>query len=116
MVALIVPIMALGVIFAVNPIIGPGLLLTLPVVPLFMIIVGKGAAALHRKHFVALERLGSLFTDRLSALSMLSSFNANHKQTELLTNASDNLNSRTMKVVSVAFLSTSVLDFLPRLR
>ena len=110
-VALIVPIMALGVIFAVNPIIGLGLLLTLPVVPLFMIIVGKGAAALHRKHFVALERLGSLFTDRLSALSMLSSFNANHKQTELLTNASDNLNSRTMKVVSVAFLSTSVLDF-----
>ncbi|MEC8230723.1 MAG: ABC transporter transmembrane domain-containing protein, partial [Pseudomonadota bacterium] len=69
-VALIVPIMALGVIFAVNPILGLGLLLTLPVVPLFMIIVGKGAAALHRKHFVALERLGSLFTDRLSALSM----------------------------------------------
>lgn len=111
MIAVIVPLLALAVIFYVNPVIGFGLLLTLPVVPLFMIIVGKGAAALHRKHFIALERLGSLFTDRLAALPMLASFQAHQKQTDLLKQASDNLNSRTMKVVSVAFLSNSVLDF-----
>ena len=111
MIAVIVPLLALSVIFYVNPIIGFGLLLTLPVVPLFMIIVGKGAAGLHRKHFTALERLGSLFTDRLAALPMLASFQAHQKQTDLLKQASDNLNTRTMKVVSVAFLSNSVLDF-----
>lgn len=111
MIAVIVPLLALAVIFYVNPVIGFGLLLTLPVVPLFMIIVGKGAAALHRKHFIALERLGSLFTDRLAALPMLASFQAHQKQTDLLKQASDNLNTRTMKVVSVAFLSNSVLDF-----
>lgn len=111
MIAVIVPLLALAVIFYVNPVIGLGLLLTLPVVPLFMIIVGKGAAALHRKHFVALERLGSLFTDRLAALPMLASFQAHQKQTDLLKQASENLNARTMKVVSVAFLSNSVLDF-----
>lgn len=111
MIAVLVPLLALAVIFLVNPVIGFGLLLTLPVVPLFMIIVGKGAAALHRKHFIALERLGSLFTDRLAALPMLASFQAHQKQTDLLKQASDNLNTRTMKVVSVAFLSNSVLDF-----
>ena len=111
MIAVIVPLLALAVIFLVNPVIGFGLLLTLPIVPLFMIIVGKGAAALHRKHFIALERLGSLFTDRLAALPMLASFQAHKKQTDLLKQASDNLNTRTMKVVSVAFLSNSVLDF-----
>jgi len=111
LIAVIVPLLALAVIFFVNPVIGFGLLLTLPVVPLFMIIVGKGAAALHRKHFIELERLGSLFTDRLTALPMLASFQAHQKQTDLLKKASDNLNTRTMKVVSVAFLSNSVLDF-----
>ncbi len=111
MIAVVVPLFALAVIFYVNPVIGIGLLLTLPVVPLFMIIVGKGAAALHRKHFIALERLGSLFTDRLAALPMLTSYQAHQKQTALLKDASENLNARTMKVVSVAFLSNSVLDF-----
>ncbi|MDY6975431.1 MAG: ATP-binding cassette domain-containing protein [Pseudomonadota bacterium] len=110
-IAVVVPLLALTVIFYVNPVIGFGLLITLPVVPLFMIIVGKGAAALHRKHFVALERLGSLFTDRLAALPMLANFQAHQRQTALLKEASEHLNSRTMKVVSVAFLSNSVLDF-----
>ena len=111
LIAVVVPLFALAVIFYVNPVIGIGLLLTLPVVPLFMIIVGKGAAALHRKHFIALERLGSLFTDRLAALPMLANYQAHQKQTALLKDASENLNARTMKVVSVAFLSNSVLDF-----
>ena len=110
-IAVVVPLLALTVIFYVNPVIGFGLLITLPVVPLFMIIVGKGAAALHRKHFVALERLGSLFTDRLAALPMLANFQAHQRQTVLLKEASENLNTRTMRVVSVAFLSNSVLDF-----
>ena len=110
-IAVVVPLLALTVIFYVNPVIGFGLLITLPVVPLFMIIVGKGAAALHRKHFVALERLGSLFTDRLAALPMLANFQAHQRQTALLKEASEHLNSRAMKVVSVAFLSNSVLDF-----
>ncbi|AXT38789.1 ATP-binding cassette domain-containing protein [Alteromonas sp. BL110] len=110
-IAVVVPLLALSVLFYVNPVIGFGLLITLPVVPLFMIIVGKGAAALHRKHFGALERLGSLFTDRLTALPMLANFQAHQRQTVLLKEASKHLNNRTMKVVSVAFLSNSVLDF-----
>ncbi|WP_394222389.1 ABC transporter ATP-binding protein/permease [Alteromonas gracilis] len=110
-IAVLVPLLALAVIFYVNPVIGFGVLVTLPVVPLFMVIVGKGAAALHRKHFIALERLGSLFTDRLTALPMLANYQAHQKQTALLKEASENLNTRTMKVVSVAFLSNSVLDF-----
>jgi ATP-binding cassette subfamily C protein CydD len=110
-VAIIAPLLALAVIFSINPVIGTGLLITLPVVPLFMVIVGKGAGALHRKHFLALARLGGMFTDRLNALPMLANYNANKKQTDLLVAASGELNKRTMHVVGVAFLSNSVLDF-----
>lgn len=111
MVAVIVPVFALVAIFAVNLVVGASLLLTLPVVPVFMILVGKGAAILHRKHFVALERLGTLFVDRLSALPLLSQFTAHDRQGKLLDDAGQRLKERTMKVVSVAFLSTTVLDF-----
>ncbi|WP_288388833.1 ATP-binding cassette domain-containing protein [uncultured Alteromonas sp.] len=110
-VAVLVPLMALVVIFYVNTVIGLGLTLALPIVPLFMIIVGKGAASLHRKHFVALERLGGLFTDRLNALPLMASYRAHNTQVRLLNNASEQLNKRTMRVVGVAFLSSSVLDF-----
>ncbi len=111
LVATVMPLLVLAVIFSVNYVIGVGLILALPVVPLFMIIVGKGAASQQKKHFTALNRLGSLFADRLNALPLLASYNAHNKQSQLLTNASTQLNERTMKVVSVAFLSNTVLDF-----
>ena len=111
MVAVTVPVFTLVAILWQNSLIGLTLLITLPVVPLFMVIVGKGAASLHRKHFIALERLGSLFVDRLAALPLIASFRVHDKQQALITNASEQLNQRTMKVVGVAFLSTTVLDF-----
>lgn len=106
-----VPFIVLICAFSINWLVGVSLLASLPVVPLFMIIVGKGAANLHRKHFKALARLGSIFVDRIKALELLRIFNAHQSQTEVLSTASDSLNTRTMKVVGVAFLSASVLDF-----
>lgn len=110
-VAALMPVLTLIALGIISPVIAGGLLLTLPVVPLFMIIVGKGAASLHRKHFVALERLGGLFVDRLKALPLLATFQGYAKQQKLLQEASEQLNQRTMKVVGVAFLSSTVLDF-----
>ncbi|MBU2978108.1 ATP-binding cassette domain-containing protein [Alteromonas sp. C1M14] len=111
MVAVVVPLIALVAIFIVNLVVGASLLITLPIVPLFMVLVGKGAASLHRKHFIALERLGRLFVDRLSALPLLTMFQAHDAQQQLLDKAGRRLRDRTMKVVSIAFLSTTVLDF-----
>ena len=95
----------------INWVVSMVLLLCMPVVPLFMILVGKGAANLHRQHFVALTRLGSLFADRLRAWDMLQVFNALPRQSEHLQRASQLLNQRTLAVVRIAFLSNTVLDF-----
>ena len=110
-VAVLAPVIALVGLFMVNWLIALCLLITLPIVPLFMVIVGKGAAAQQRKHFTALTRLGSLFTDRLKALPLLATYRAHSSELALLKQASDDLNDRTMKVVGVAFLSNTVLDF-----
>lgn len=110
-VAVLAPIIALAGLSMVNWLIGLSLLITLPIVPLFMVLVGKGAAAQQRKHFTALTRLGSLFTDRLKALPLLATYRAHDSELALLKQASDDLNDRTMSVVGVAFLSNTVLDF-----
>ena len=76
-----------------------------------MVLVGKGAASLHRKHFVALERLGSQFTDRVKGLALITTFNRHGDEKLRLAVANERVNTRTMAVVSVAFLSNTVLDF-----
>lgn len=109
--ATITPFIAVAIMWPVNWVIAVALIIAIPVVPLFMYIVGKGAANLHRQHFSALEKLGSTFVDRLKALTLLEVFNAHKSQQKTLEQASEQLNERSMKVVSVAFLSSSVLDF-----
>ncbi len=109
--AVLLPMLVLIVLFPINWLVTIVLIFTLPLVPIFMILVGHKAANLHRQHFVSLERLGGLFIDRLKALTLLTSFNHHQKQKDLLHQASQVVNRQTMKVVSVAFLSTTVLDF-----
>lgn len=106
-----VPVIVLACIFPINWLVGLSMLISLPVIPLFMVIIGKGAASLHRKHFKALTRLGSIFVDRIKSLELLRIFQAHQAQASVLSDASDRLNKRTMQVVSMAFLSSSVLDF-----
>jgi ATP-binding cassette subfamily C protein CydD len=105
------PLVVLLVILPVNYLVALALLLTMPIVPLFMILVGRGAAQLHRKHFVALERLGDMFSDRLKGLSLITATGQHPHQLTRLDNASKVVNRKTMNVVSVAFLSSTVLDF-----
>lgn len=107
----LIPVFVIIAIIPINYFVALIMLITLPIVPVFMILVGKGAAKLHQQHFVALERLGGLFLDRLKALTLLTSFNQHDNETDRLDKASKLVNDRTMRVVSVAFLSTSVLDF-----
>lgn len=109
--AIVVPLIVLACVFPINWLVGLSLLASLPVVPLFMIVIGKGASAQHQKHFKALSRLGSIFVDRVKSLELLRIFNAHDDQASVLATASDSLNQRTMRVVGVAFLSATVLDF-----
>ena len=110
-IAAITPLIAIAIIWPVNWVVALAFLVTIPTLPLLMYLVGKGATNQHRRHLASLERLGSLFVDRLKSLTLLEVFNAHQPQEEVLEEASEQLNEETMKVVSLAFLSSTVLDF-----
>jgi ATP-binding cassette subfamily C protein CydD len=87
------------------------LLLTAPMIPLFMILVGMGAEAVSQKHFAALERLSAHFLDVLQGLTTLKLFERSRSEADRLARSSEQYRRRTMKVLRIAFLSSAVLEF-----
>ena len=61
--------------------------------------------------FQALERLSSIFLDRVRALPLILAFEAEGAQTQAVTVAAEDLRLRTARVLRVAFLSSGVLEF-----
>lgn len=87
------------------------LLLALPLIPLFMALVGMGAEAVNRRQFAALERLSGFFLDRLQGLATLRQLGRGPDTAAQMRSSADAYRRRTMSVLRVAFLSSAVLEF-----
>lgn len=109
--AVIIPFIILVVVFPVNWAAGFIFLLTAPLVPLFMALVGIKAADAGQKNFKALQRLSGHFYDRLQSMTTIRLFDRTKAETELMQGASEVFRSRTMDVLRIAFLSSAVLEF-----
>ncbi|WP_372871482.1 cysteine/glutathione ABC transporter permease/ATP-binding protein CydD [Shewanella sp.] len=110
-IAALIPLIILACVFPLNWAAGLILLGTAPLIPLFMILVGMGAADANRKHFSALQRLSGHFMDRLKGLVTLRLFHRADAEGKAIEKASDEFRSRTMAVLRMAFLSSAVLEF-----
>lgn len=106
-----IPVLILAAVFPINWAAGLILLLTAPLIPMFMILVGMGAADANRKNFSALARLSGHFMDRLKGLSTLKLFHRGDAELKVIASASEEFRSRTMSVLRMAFLSSAVLEF-----
>jgi len=110
-IAVLVPLVILFAVFPLNWAAGLIFLITAPLVPIFMALVGLGAADANRRNFKALQRLSGHFYDRLQGLSTLRLFSRAEAEAENLHAASHILRKRTMEVLRLAFLSSAVLEF-----
>ncbi|MCE7564613.1 cysteine/glutathione ABC transporter permease/ATP-binding protein CydD [Aliivibrio fischeri] len=109
--SVLIPFVILIVVFPQNWAAGLIFLLTAPLVPLFMALVGMGAADANRRNFKALQRLSGHFYDRLQSMTTIRLFNKTAQETEHLHGASEIFRKRTMEVLRLAFLSSAVLEF-----
>src|SRR5215210_2291877 len=83
--------------------------------PLTTALSGFGAAQASRAQFDALQRLSGRFLDRLRGLSTLVLFNRQEAEAASLAKAADELRARTLRVLRLAFLSTTALELLSAL-
>jgi ATP-binding cassette, subfamily C, bacterial CydD len=88
------------------------LLVSAPVIPLMMILVGSYAEEHTRGQWVSLSRLGAHFLDSLQGLTTLKVFGRVGAGEESLARASDEFRRRTLRVLRFAFLSGLVLEFM----
>ncbi|KAB0480148.1 cysteine/glutathione ABC transporter permease/ATP-binding protein CydD [Vibrio chagasii] len=109
--SVLIPFIILVVVFPVNWVAGLIFLLTAPLVPMFMALVGMKAADANRKNFKALQRLSGHFYDRLQSMTTIRLFDRTSSETEVLKGASEVFRTRTMDVLKIAFLSSAVLEF-----
>ena len=106
-----VPLLIVVAIFPSNWVAALILLATAPLIPLFMALVGMGAADANRRNFLALARLSGHFLDRLRGMDTLRIFGRGKAETDNIREASQDFRQRTMEVLRLAFLSSGVLEF-----
>jgi len=83
---------------------------TLPLIPLFMVLVGRAAQASARGRLGALQALGGRFLDVVRGLPTLRAHGRAEAQSEALARAGDRFRRETMATLRVAFLSALVLE------
>jgi len=90
---------------------GVVLLVTAPLVPLFMGLIGKGAERLNQQQWQKLTRMGAHFLNVIQTLPTLKMFNASRRELHNIARISDEFRRSTMSVLRVAFLTSAVLEF-----
>ena len=109
--AVMIPAAILAFVFPYSWAAGTLLLVTAPLVPLFMFLVGMGAESISQRHFQALARMSAYFLDVLQGLPTLKLFNRSKGVEKTIAAVSNNYRIKTMAVLRVAFLSSAVLEF-----
>ncbi len=108
--AAIVPVAFLVFVFPNDPLSGAVLLLTAPLIPLFMILIGNLADALTQRQWAALSHMSAHFLDVLQGLTTLKLFGRSREQVAVIRQITDQHRDATLQVLRVAFLSALVLE------
>ena len=109
-IVVLLPLIILALVFSYNWIAGLILLITGPLIPLFMALVGMGVEVINQRHFKSLSRLSAGFLDILQGLTTLTYFNKARTQIKSIQTMSESYRIKTMQVLRVAFLSSAVLE------
>ena len=109
--AWLTPLLILVLVFSLDWVAGLFLLISAPLIPLFMALVGWGAERLNQQHFVQLQRLSGHFLDRIRALTTLKLFGRTQEACDQVVTATENYRRLNLRTLKVAFLSSAVLEF-----
>ncbi len=113
--SVLVPITILIFVFPMDLLSGFVMLVTAPLIPYFMSLIGSQAKNITDRQYGTLSRLAAGFLDSLQGLKTLKLYNQAKAQTEKIRQTSDQYRKTTMKVLQVTFMSALVLELLATL-
>ena len=111
----LIPLSILIFVFPIDLLSGIILLITAPLIPFFMIMIGKGAEAVTKRQYETLRLLSAHFLDSLQGLTTLKLFGQSKAQTRTIAEVSDKFRDTTLGVLRITFLSALALELLATL-
>ena len=108
--AVLVPLAVLITVAAADWISAVLIALTLPLIPVFAVLVGWHTKAQTRRQWRLLAELGGHFLDVVEGLPTLKVFGRARRQEEVIAKVTDDYRAATMSTLRVAFLSALVLE------
>jgi thiol reductant ABC exporter CydD subunit len=108
--AVVVPVAVLVLVVSVDPVAAGVMVLTLPLVPVFMWLVGRYTEHRARARWRAMSLLANHFLDVVRGLPTLRAFNRGEAQVERILAVSDEYRRASMGTLRAAFLSGAVLE------
>jgi thiol reductant ABC exporter CydD subunit len=111
----VVPILILVAVLHADPLSALVLLLTFPLIPLFVWLIGSQARRSTERQWATLSRLAARFLDAVQGLATLKAFGRARDEADAIARASESYRLATMGVLRLAFLSALVLELLAML-
>lgn len=112
---LITPLLISIAVFYYSPLAAGLMLMTAPLVPIFMILVGGAASRSSQQQMAAMSQLSSRFLDWVRGMPTLQHLKATEQAQENIDRSASKYRDTTMKVLRLAFLSGAVLELLSSL-
>jgi ATP-binding cassette subfamily C protein CydD len=91
---------------------GLTVVLTIPLIPIFMVLIGLATRAVQERQWKTLQRLAARFSDTVQGLATLKVFGRQHRAAASIERVTDDYRRETMRVLRVSFLSGFALEFL----
>jgi len=113
--AAVVPAVILTRIVPADLVAGVTVAVTLPLIPVFMALVGQTTAAMNERRLGMLTQLGRHFLDVLAGLPTLTVFNRARAQAATIARVTGEFGRTTLRTLRLAFLSSLVLELLATL-
>ncbi len=108
----LVPLSILFFVFPIDLLTGLVFLITAPLIPFFMIIIGKGAEVVTKRQYETLRLLSAHFLDSLQGLTTLKLFGQSKGQAKNIAKVSEQYRDTTLSVLRITFLSALALEML----
>jgi ATP-binding cassette, subfamily C, bacterial CydD len=110
--SVVVPLLIIVVVLPVDWFSAVLLLLTGPIIPLLMALVGNYTEKRIQAQWTALSRMSAHFLDVMQGLTTLKLFGRSQAQQEQIARISKQFRDKTLQVLRYAFLSGAVLEFM----
>ncbi|MBF4462036.1 thiol reductant ABC exporter subunit CydD [Rathayibacter sp. VKM Ac-2878] len=107
--AIATPLLTL-VVFLADPLSALFLVVTLPLIPVFMVLIGWATQAVQKRQWTRLQALASGFVDTVGGLATLKIFGRAERQGARIRALTEDYRVHTMKVLRVTFVSGFVLE------